>query len=319
MHRPVAGASPTATATASGSATPTAIASGAATATPTPTPKPSASATPTAVPTATPTATATPTPSVTGTPTQTGLYVEAAYPNSFVSMQTTVTVPASPPPEGTLIIWPGLTPLDTNSNPTYDPIDDGILRPVLTWGPSCLPGTQPTPYSTWYIAGEYHNTIGTDPGFTGCQGGAIMSVNVGDQLLETLTLGGTTWTERITDENTLRSVTFVIDMEGQTQNLLYFYIDGYGQEPVGAVTFSNTQFTMASAFPSAAACTPLTNGTFDPNDTSTAPTLSGDGLTCSIATITIYSPTGPISSLRGRLGPHVVPAFLNPPIPSSHR
>jgi hypothetical protein len=132
--------------------------------------------------------------------------------SQIVRLQTTLTVPAEPPASGTLFLWPGLQPNGAN----YDPIDNGVLQPVLTWGDSCAPGTQPRAYSTWWISAQYVNTIGNDPGYMGCYGGSVMSVKVGDQLNIDMQLAGTVWNQTVTDAQTNQSVSFSFDMMGQT-------------------------------------------------------------------------------------------------------
>src|SRR6185437_548303 len=135
--------------------------------------------------------------------------------NQIVRLQTTMVVPPEPPATGTLFLWPGLQPDGAN----YDPIDNGVLQPVLTWGSSCAPGKQPRAYSTWWISGQYVNTNGSDPGYTGCAGGPIMSVAVGDTLDLDFSLAGTIWTQTVTDAQTGQSVSYSIDMMNQAQNL----------------------------------------------------------------------------------------------------
>ena len=95
----------------------------------------------------------------------------------IVGLHTTLTVPAKPPASGTLFLWPGLQPLPGGKN--YDPIGNGVLQPVLTWGGTCAP-TAPNSYASWWISAQYVNTYGTDQGYTGCHGGQGMDVAVGD-------------------------------------------------------------------------------------------------------------------------------------------
>ncbi len=258
-------------------------------------PTPSASATASASPTPTGSASASPTP--TGSPvlTGTGLYVTAPFPNSFTQVTTTLTVPSEPPAAGAVIVWPGLEPTDNASNTTFQPIQTGTLQTVLSWGTTCAPGTQPTPFSTWWISGQYTNFQGEETGFTGCQSGSIMAVNPGDSLVETLTEVGTEWNEQVSDTTTNQSVSFNIDLGGQTQNTLFFYVQGSGQNPVGPVSFTNTSFTTSSAFSSATSCELAPAGTVE-QDAQSSPTLSGD--TCSIASLTLQPVASPIPALR---------------------
>jgi len=281
-----------------------------------PTPSASATASASASPTPTPTSTgspsASPTPTGTTAITGTGLYIAAEYPNSFTRVTTTLTVPPAPPATGAVIVWPGLVPWSAGNNPTYLPISDGTLQTVLSWGTTCAQATQPTPYSTWWISAQYNNFDGQQAGYTGCQSGSIMPVNPGDSLVETLTLNGTVWDEQVSDQTTSQSVSFQIDLLGQTQNLLYFYMQGNGQNPVGAVSFSNTSFTTSTAFSSANACDLMTAGTYEP-DTQSPPTLSGS--TCSIASMTLYPSASPVPALQGHAAV-AASRFLPPPFPS---
>ena len=124
--------------------------------------------------------------------------------NQIVRLQTTLTVLPKPPASGTLFLWPGLDPNGAN----FYPIDNGVLQPVLTWGSSCAPGTQPRAYSTWWISAQYVNTNGSNPGFIGCYGGPVMSVNVGDTLNMDIQLTGTVWNQTVLDVQTNQSVSF---------------------------------------------------------------------------------------------------------------
>jgi hypothetical protein len=103
-----------------------------------------------------------------------------APPNQIVSLHTKLIVPPLPAAAGTLFLWPGLQPTPDGAH--YMPIDNGVLQSVLSWGPSCAPGKQPDPYSTWWISSQYVNTVGYYSGYTDCLGGPIMAVDVGDIL-----------------------------------------------------------------------------------------------------------------------------------------
>ena len=196
--------------------------------------------------------------------------------NQIVRLQTTMAVPPQPPASGTLFLWPGLQPNGAN----FEPIDNGVLQPVLTWGPSCSPGKQPRSYSTWWISGQYVNTNGSHPGYTGCLGGPIMSVDVGDALDIDMALAGTVWTQTVTDAQSGQSVSYAIDMMNQAQNLAYFVIEEYSSAPVSTVVFTNTTITYGA--PDAADCKLAMRGQ---NDYVSVPVASSDGLTCGIAQI----------------------------------
>jgi hypothetical protein len=197
--------------------------------------------------------------------------------NEILSLRTTLTVPAKPPPSGTLFLWPGLQPVPGGRN--YDPIDNGVLQPVLTWGSSCAPNSQ-NGYSSWWISSQYVNTIGHYAGFTGCKGGDAIDVAVGDELLLDMTLHGQVWTQIATDGTNARSASFDFDLQGQAQGIAEFVIETPSQKPVGDVLFTSTVITFAS--PEPAACRPNHRGA---NDTFTTPRISKDGLRCCVERI----------------------------------
>jgi len=244
--------------------------------------------------------------------------VAVPYPNAITQVTTTLTVPPEPPATGAVIVWPGLVPCCSGSNPTnptFLPINSGTLQPELTWGQTYAPTTQPTAYSTWWISGQYNNFAGSDTGYTGFQTGSAISVNPGDTLFESLTLNGTVWNEQITDETTSESTSFAIDLLGRTQNELYLYMQGSGQNPVGAVTFTNTSFTTSSALSSPSACA-LSNAGTIVDDTQSAPSLSGN--TCSIASITLLPAASPVPAIHNR-APAAAARFPQPAIPAHLR
>ncbi len=183
----------------------------------------------------------------------------------IVGLRTTLTVPAKPPASGTLFLWPGLQPLPGGKN--YNPIGNGVLQPVLTWGGTCAP-TAPSTYASWWISSQYVNTYGSYMGHTGCLGGQGMNVSVGDVLDIDMTLGGTVWNQEVSDRQTGDTATFSIDMLGQAQDWGLFEIESDGSKPVTDVIFTSTVLTMAAA--DAAACQPSARGT---NDYFSAPAL----------------------------------------------
>jgi hypothetical protein len=194
-----------------------------------------------------------PTPSVTEPANELGYQGDfyVAPPNQFVALQTTLTVPPLPPvpaaPGAALFLWPGLDPATNSAN--FLPINNGVLQPVLSWGPSCAPTQQPTPFSSWWISDQYVNTFGNDPEYAGCLSGNSMLVNPGDVLLINLSLDASSgvWTQTVTDSNTNQSVVFSIDMQGQGQNWVYWAMEfWYGATMNTPVTFSNTTITFQS-------------------------------------------------------------------------
>lgn len=198
--------------------------------------------------------------------------------NQIVRLQTTLTVPSKPAATGTLFLWPGLQPGGAN----LLPIDNGVLQPVLTWGRSCAPGTQPKAYSTWWISAQYVNTYGKAQGYTGCSGGPVMSVEVGDTLRIDMQLTGTVWSQVVTDAQTGASVSFSKDMMGQAQNSAYFDVEEYSASPVSTVVFTDTTLTYGS--PDAADCKLSMRGQ---TDFVSIPQPSADGLQCFVSQIVL--------------------------------
>jgi hypothetical protein len=169
----------------------------------------------------------------------------AANNSDIVALSTTLRVPREPLKTGTLFVWPGLQPFGAN----YDPIDNGVLQPVLSWGNSCAPGRQPRKYSTWWISAQYVNKYTQEPDFTNCRGGPIMSVSRGDHLAIRMALSRTVWTQTVADMETGKVVGFDIDMRSQSQSYAYFRIEPYDARSIPAATFSNTTITFSRADP----------------------------------------------------------------------
>ena len=67
-----------------------------------------------------------------------GVVYQAVVGSQLVGLSTQLAVPSEPAKRGTLFLWPGVQP-DTGAL-NYLPISNGVLQPVLTWGPSCAPG-----------------------------------------------------------------------------------------------------------------------------------------------------------------------------------
>jgi hypothetical protein len=193
--------------------------------------------------------------------------------NRIVELKTTLTVPPEPAPFGILFLWPGLQPVP--DSPTFLPIDDGVLQPVLTWGDSCAPNDQPPVYSTWWISAQYVNTVGNQPDFMGCLGGPGISVNVGDTLEIDMRLTGMVWRQNVTDLQTGESASFSKDMMGQAMNEADFVIEEDASAPVSIVVFSDTTITFAS--PDDADCKLTQRGQ---TDYVSVPEPSADGTSC---------------------------------------
>ena len=232
-----------------------------------------------------------PTPSVTESANDLGF--QAAFyiapPNQIAEVQTSLTVPPFPPVPtaagAALFLWPGLGPATNSAN--FMPINDGVLQPVLSWGPSCAPTSQPTPFSSWWISAQYVNTFGSDPGYTGCYSGSSMVVNPGDVLSIDMALDATTgvWTQTVTDANINQSVSFSFNMQGQGQNWAYFAMEEwYGATINTPVTFSNTTITFQS--PDTAGWCSISQGATNAY-IMTPPTPQSSGAQCFISTIVL--------------------------------
>ncbi|MEO8904348.1 MAG: hypothetical protein ABI488_18440 [Polyangiaceae bacterium] len=194
--------------------------------------------------------------------------------NRILSFSTTLTVPAKPSQKtGTLFLWPGLQPGGAN----YNPINNGVLQPVLTWGGTCAPNAPKNGYASWWISGQYVNTYGSAPGYTGCLGGDGMNVQVGDPLQFVMTLSGTVWRQVVTDTVSNARVSYDLDLLGQGQNYAEFVIEEYTESPTTDVVFTASTMVFEKAEPQA--CQPTVRGV---NDFFTNPKASTDGKQCSI-------------------------------------
>jgi len=198
--------------------------------------------------------------------------------NQIIALRTILTVPALPAGSGTLFLSPGLQPGGSN----FEPIDNGVLEPVLTWGSSCAPGSPSPPSGAWWISGQYTNTYGNYPGYTGCHGGDGMNVEVGDPLSIHFSLSGTVWQQRIENLRDGSAVSYDLDMLGQAQNYAHFWLDPVTAEATADAVFSSTSVTFAEA--EASACQPIQRGE---NDFFSNPQPSADGTECSISRIVL--------------------------------
>ncbi len=200
--------------------------------------------------------------------------------NQVVEFRTVLSVPATPPASGTLFLWPGLQPIHASTN--FDVLDNGVLQPVLTWGPTCAPGSPAQSYKSWWISGQYVNTniTSSSPNYSAyhdCHGGPGMTVAVGDDLDLVFALQGTSWTQTVTNRRTSQSVSYAIDLLGQGQNMAEFVVEEYSSTPVSDVIFTSSVITFAS--PAKTACQPAQRGV---EDYFSAPRASADGLRCCI-------------------------------------
>ena len=185
-------------------------------------------------------------------------------------------VPATPSQRQTLFIWPAL-----QCRAASDPgrIGNGILQPVLTWGPSCNPELPSSSeyYSKWWIAGMYVNVSSSAAGPTGCAGGDYMLTDVGDLLEMEISLEGSDWTQTIVNQRTMEAVDFAIDLEGQVQNWATWAVEvpsGARIAPAEDTVFTQSVLTFSAPVTT---CQPSQAGA---EDYFSAPVLSPDGLHC---------------------------------------
>ena len=160
----------------------------------------------------------------------------------------------------------------------FNPIGEGVLQPVLTWGGSCAPNMPSNP-AGWWISAQYVNTLGSYQGYTGCHGGQAIDAQVGDQLDITMSLKGSVWSQVVVDRQSGQMATYDMDMMGQAQNWAIFTIEQPTQtKPVSDVVFTSTILTFAASDPKA--CQPNVRGT---NDYFAAPQSSTDGTKCCVS------------------------------------
>lgn len=170
---------------------------------------------------------------------------------SVVRLQTTMIVPPEPSAEGTMFVWPGLQSLPYAEN--WEPIGNGVLQPVLTWGPTCAPtpNEKPPSHSTWWISGQYVNTNVdevTPPEYKGCHSGEYITANPGDYLFIDMSLdqNTNTWTQTITNQMTNAQTDYSFNLAGQSQMMVDFVIEPYdGVKMISPATFLHTKITYA--------------------------------------------------------------------------
>jgi hypothetical protein len=204
-------------------------------------------------------------------------------PNVFIALRTTLAVPAEPPPDGHIFIWPGVQPTPHGMN--FQPIGNGAVLSVLTWGPLC-PSDAPASYSTWWIAPMYTNISSSDPQYSGCHSGRVVLTEP-EQLLDVdMHLDGTTWVQKVVNRDTMEASDFSLDLKGQEQGRVFFDIElQTSNKPTEDVVFTNTVLSMAMSDPDA--CQPVMRGM---NDFASEPRVSADGKHCCIDRIVLRAP-----------------------------
>mgnify|MGYP003444700355 FL=1 len=194
--------------------------------------------------------------------------------NPILSLKTTLLVPKPPSSKQTLFIWPGL-----QCRGASDPgrVGNGILQPVLTWGPSCAPKAPRDGYAGWWMAAMYVNVSSNAAGPTGCAGGDYMDTQVGDQLFIDMSLKADKWTQTITNMRTMKAVDLTSDLKGQVQNWATWAVEvpsGESIKPVEDTLFTQNVLTFSAPVTT---CQPSQAGG---SDYWSAPILSPDGLHC---------------------------------------
>ena len=201
-------------------------------------------------------------------------------PNEWLSLRTTMLVPDQPPEGGTVFLWPGIQPLPSGVN--YQPIGNGVLQPVLTWGPSCAPGA-PSGHSSWWISPVYVNVSARDTSYRGCKGGKVIEVTPDNLLEMAIRLDAGKWVQDVLDLKTMKATEFAIDLKGQAQGRAFFVIElPSNAKPTEDVIFKRSVLTMAMPEPSA--CEPILRGM---GDFASKARVSADGKHCCIDHITL--------------------------------
>ena len=205
-----------------------------------------------------------------------GVKYLAKSPNEIVSFKTTLVVPKTPTAKQTLFIWPGLQSRDRAADPGR--VGNGVIQPVLTWGPSCAPKLPPKPYEVgWWIAGMYVNVTTGAAGASGCAGGDYVTTALGDWLEIDMFLKDAKQAQTIKNVQMNKTVDFSIDLKGQVQNEAMWLIEvpsGSSVKPVEDTIWLQNVLTFKQPVTS---CQPRSKGAAD---YFSAPTLSPDGLHC---------------------------------------
>jgi hypothetical protein len=195
-------------------------------------------------------------------------------PNKISRFQTILAAPKVPAQRSTLFIWPGL-----QHNGGSDPgrVGNGVLQPVLTWGPSCNPKAprEGSNYMGWWISAMYVNISTGAAGPGGCAGGDAMDVAVADRLYIDFAVKGTEWTQTVVNLTNMKKVDFTTDLKGQDQNWVIWDIETPGSSrPAEDTIFEKSVLTFTSPVTS---CQPTSAAEVD---YFSAPILSADGLNC---------------------------------------
>lgn len=157
------------------------------------------------------------------------------------------------PGKFTVFIWPGLQP-DGPERKCYDPINNGVLQPVLTYGNSCAPH-KPLNTEQWWISGQYVNTdldcnavpndfVGVCKDYSECHGGEFLTIMPGHDIETQMTYepSNDTWLQTIKSDGQTRTYSIALDYcsenskpatpvtrepQSQTNAILSIETDGY--------------------------------------------------------------------------------------------
>jgi hypothetical protein len=209
--------------------------------------------------------------------------------NEWLNLSGTMIVPAKPPASGVIFVWPGTQTMPGTSK--VQPVGEGVLQPVLTWGSSCVPGALPG-HDTWWISPVYVNEGTNIRELAGCHGGSVIRTDVGDRLDFVMHLNKTTWEQTVVDTNSKQMTKFDIDLRGQPQQRALFEIElKTSAKPVADSIFENVVLTMRDPDPGACA---LNNAGM--NDYVSQSRVSADGTRCCIERIVLRADGVPASS-----------------------
>jgi hypothetical protein len=208
---------------------------------------------------------------------------DVSLPNVFTRLRTTLAVPAEPAPNGQIYVWSGIQP--AQNGVSFQPIGNGALMSVLTWGALC-PSDAPASYSTWWIAPMYSNISSSDPQYAGCHGGKVAQVEPKQLLDIDIQVDGTTWVQKVVNRDTSEASDFRLDLKGQEQGRVFFALDlQTSNKPTEDLIFTNTVLSMDRSEPDA--CQPVMRGS---NDFAAKPRVSRDGKHCCIDRIVLRAP-----------------------------
>jgi hypothetical protein len=204
--------------------------------------------------------------------------------NEILELETTLRVPRRPSPMGTFFVWPGLQPLPGGR--AYQPVGNGVLQTVLTWGATCAPGAPEDPYAGWWISAEYVNVNSAVDALAGCSGGDGVLVDEDDTLHIVMKRDGTGFAEHVVNERSGAASDHDVDLREQAQGRALFAIERRDTNAALGAVFTATRITFAS--PEPAACQPAARGA---GDSFSVPYASRDGTTCCIDRITLATDT----------------------------